>query len=373
MNARPARTAAAPTATALTADASRFDFFEACRQLEHAAADQPRIGDSAGRREEYVRFGQDPFFAFAGTNLNRARRDTDGAISVYVRFLGLLGPQGAMPLGVTEEAFQFAREDDDALARFMDIFNNRFIQLFFRAWADSRPIVHRDRPTSDDRFSAFLGSAIGLGSAINRGLDSVDDMAKIGFAGLLGPKVKSASRLSQVLSALFGARIEIEEFVGIRLMFEPDQRSRMGRSFSTLGRDILIGSAAYSVQDKIRIRIFAESLADFEALLPVGPRALAFADMVHFYLGLELQWDVELCLPSSEARGLSLGRSGRLGWTSWLAPNWAVEKGEFRADARFDLARRYPPGKSRPATAPPVMAANWKAGATTGSPPGRSS
>jgi type VI secretion system protein ImpH len=332
--------------SALLADASRFDFFEACRQLEYAAQGKPRIGDSATRREEFVRFGQDPYFAFAGTNLNRAKSDTDGAVSVYVRFLGLLGPQGAMPLGTTEEAFHFARDDDDALARFMDIFNNRFIQLFYRAWADARPISHRDRPLSDDRFSAFLGSTIGLGSAVYRDLDSVDDMAKISFAGLLGPKSKSATRLSQVLSALFASRIEIVEFIGMRLMFEPDQRSRVGKAYATLGRDILVGSAAYSVQDKIRIRIFAESLADFERMLPVGTVARSFADMVHFYLGLELKWDVELCLPAGEAKGMTLGKTGRLGWTSWVSPNWAVESGQYRSDARFDLAGHFPPGRS---------------------------
>lgn len=332
---------------ALIGDASRFDFFEACRVLENQRQSLPRISDSATRRDEFIRFGQDPYFAFAGTNLNRARLETDGAVCVYVRFLGLLGPQGALPLGLTEEAFHFARDNDDALARFMDVFNNRFIQLFYRAWADSRPISHRDRPLAEDRFSAFLGSAIGLGSDAHRNLDSVDDMAKISFAGLLGPKTKSASRLSQVLSALFGSRVEIVEFVGVRLLFEPEQRSRIGRSFASLGRDILVGSAAYSVQDKIRIRIVTESLGDFEGLLPVGPKARAVADMVHFYIGLELQWDVELCLPASEAVGMTLGKTGRLGWTSWLSPNWAAEKERYRSDARFDLAGRFPPGASR--------------------------
>ncbi len=329
---------------AILADAESFDFFEACRQFERASPGKPRISDSATRREEYVRFGQDPYFAFASSNLNRANQTTDGAVSVYVRFLGLTGPQGALPLATTEEAYQFARDDDDALARFMDLFNNRFIQLFYRAWADSRPITHRDRPDADDRFSAFMGSGIGLGSSVYRNLDSVDDMAKIAFSGLLGSKVKSASRLRQVLSAMFGTRVEIQEFVGMRLVFEPDQRSRMGQAFSTLGRDILMGSAAYSVQDKIRIRVFADSLAMFETMLPVGPQARPFADMLHFYLGLELQWDVELCLPAREARGMVLGSSGRLGWTSWLSPNWAMEKEQYRSDARFDLAKRFPPG-----------------------------
>lgn len=337
----------------IVADAARHDFFDACRRLEYSMPDLPRLGDSATRREDHARFGQDPHFAFAGANLNRAVQLTDGAIAVYVRFLGLTGPQGAMPLGLTEEAYHFAMDGDDSLARFLDLFNHRFIQLFYRAWADSRPITYRDRPQTEDRFSDFVGSGIGLASPVCRDLDAVDDMAKISFAGLLGAKVRSASRLSQALSALFQVRVEVQEFVGMRLVFDPDQRSRIGRQFARLGQDAMLGSAVYSVQDKIRLRVFAESLAEFEALLPCGRRAMAFADMVHFYVGLELQWDVELCLPAKEAKGITLGAAGRLGWTSWLAPDWTVEKGRYRSDARFDLASRFPRGarQGRPAHA----------------------
>ena len=53
---------------------------------------------------------------------------------------------------------------DDAFPRFLDLFNHRFLQLFFRAWADSRPIAQHDRPR-DDRFIAYIGSMIGVGSA----------------------------------------------------------------------------------------------------------------------------------------------------------------------------------------------------------------
>ena len=35
---------------------------------------------------------------------------------------------------------------DDAFPRFLDILNHRFLQLFFRAWADARPVAQHDRP-----------------------------------------------------------------------------------------------------------------------------------------------------------------------------------------------------------------------------------
>ena len=61
------------------------------------------------------------------------------ALRVLVKFLGLLGPQGALPLATTEEAHHWLLTRDDAFPRFLDILNHRFLQLFFRAWADSRP------------------------------------------------------------------------------------------------------------------------------------------------------------------------------------------------------------------------------------------
>lgn len=321
-------------------DPTQFDLFYALRRLESLNVKKPRISDSAARREEYVNFGQDPFMAFPDANINRAVRETPDRTKLFVRFLGLLGPQGALPLATTEEAHTYAIGQDDALARFMDLFNDRFIQLFFRAWADSRPIVHRDRPEAD-RFEHYVGAPIGLGSAALRELDSVPDMAKISYAGLMGPKAKSASRLRDLVAGLFGLEVQIEEFVGCRLLFEPEHRSRIGRGFMTLGQDMLLGAGVYSVQDKIRLRLFARTLAEYRSLLPSGKRARRLADIVYFYLGAEIDWDVELALPVGEVEPVRLGKSGQLGWTTWMAPNWTADKDALRKDARFDLAKRF--------------------------------
>jgi len=329
-----------------------FDFFEACRRLETEHPSRPRIGDSAARREDFARFGQDPYFAFPVANVVRTSESADdGALQLMVAFLGLLGPQGALPLATTEEAYRYILASDDAFPRFLDLFNNRFIQLFFRAWADARPIAHLDRPHEDSRFDVYLGSPVGLGSPELRGLDSIDDRLKIAFSGLLAPKAKSASRLTALLSGLFRTRVEIIEFVGVRLLFEPSQRSRIGQAFATLGRDILVGSGVFSVQDKIRIRIYAESYAQYRDLLPDGARAEQLADTIAFYLGAEMEWDIELALPVAEARPARLGQSGQLGWTGWLSPDWSVDKGGYRTDARFDLNRRFPRARRREAAA----------------------
>jgi type VI secretion system protein ImpH len=323
----------------LAAEPWRFDFYHVLRQLERANPQSPRIGESAARREEYVDLGQNPYLEFPASNLESAEV-RDGRLRLIVKFLGLLGPQGALPLATTDESLGWLIMRDDAFPRFLDLFNNRFLQLFFRAWADARPIAQHDRP-SEDRFIAYIGSSIGLGTEPFRELDSIPDIAKLEFAGLIAPKAKSASRLARFLRGLFGTKIEIEEFVGSWLSFEPGDRTALGSRLATLGRDLLIGSSVFSVEDKIRIRLFVKDFAQYERFLPARGSDLAkpLADAVFFYVGDELDWDVELAIPSGEVKPVKLGMSGRLGWTSWVSPNWASTE-EYRCDARFHLAER---------------------------------
>jgi type VI secretion system protein ImpH len=322
----------------LEAEPWRFDYFTVLRHLERMHKEAPRISDSAARREEYVQFGQDPYLDFPASNLARVVQSDNKPLQIFVKFLGLLGPQGALPLATTEEAYHYLLAQDDAFARFLDVFNNRFIQLFFRAWADSRPIVQHDRSEAD-RFVAYIGSGIGIGSRPFQNLDSVPDGVKLVFAGLLGSQVKSASRLAGAICGIFNVQAEVEEFVGTWLALEPIEWTTLGGRCNTLGGDAMLGSTVFSMQDKIRVRIFVRDLAQYIRFLPSGDLCEPLADLVFFYNGDQLDWDAELAIPSASVEPMRLGRFGQVGWTSWLAPNWAAVEG-FRRDARFHPADR---------------------------------
>jgi type VI secretion system protein ImpH len=316
----------------------RFDYFTVLRHLERTFADRPRIGDSAARREDFVQLGQDPFMDFPASNLARVVLNDDKPLKVFVKYLGLLGPQGALPLATTEEAYHYVLSQDDAFPRFLDVFNHRFIQLFFRAWADSRPIVQHDRPKAD-RFIAYIGSAIGIGSKPYQDLDSVPDAAKLGFAGLMGAQAKCASRLAGAVCGLFNVKAEVEEFVGSRLMIEAAEWTILGGRYNRLGEDMLLGRTVFSVQDKIRVRIFTKNLAQYIRFLPTGDLCEPLADLVFFYNGEQLDWDVELAIPTGAVEPIRIGKFGQLGWTSWMAPNWTSLEA-YRRDARFHPAER---------------------------------
>ena len=341
---------------AIVREPQRHDLFAVLRLLERHCADRPRIGENAALRQEIVRVSQNPYFVFPSSNLTRFEAKGDGW-RLFAQFLGQFGPQGALPLSVTEEAFEWlTRNRDDAFPRFVDVLSNRFLQLFFRAWANARPIAQYDRP-KEDRFGAYVGSHIGLGTPPFRDLDRLADLRKLALAGVLAGKAKSASRLRTFLRAIFDVEVEIEEFVGSRLTLERDDRSRLGARSSKLGVDLIVGASCFTVQDKIRIRIFTRDVAQYSAFLPNGAQCPKFVDAVYFYIGGEIDWDVELALPAGEitAAGFPAHKSSdpaqrpaprkrpapkdgvRLGWTSWLSPNWATS-GAWRSDARFHPA-----------------------------------
>jgi type VI secretion system protein ImpH len=167
----------------------------------------------------------------------------------------------------------------------------------------------------------------------------VPDAAKLGFAGLLGPQAKSASRLAAAIHGMFNVKAEVEEFVGSRLVIEAPEWTRLGRGYNVLGEDALLGRTIFSVQDKIRIRIFTRDLAQYVRFLPTGDLCEPMADLVFFYSGELLEYDAELAIPAGAAEPVRLGRFGQLGWTTWMAPNWTSDEA-YRRDARFHPAER---------------------------------
>jgi type VI secretion system protein ImpH len=323
----------------LAAEPWRFDLLAVLRRLERENSSKPRIGCSRKLAEEIVTIGQNPFFEFPDSTIEAVSIDSTGHVHLKARFLGMFGPQGALPLTTTEEAYGWLRERDDAFTQFVDIFQQRFLALFFRAWSDAHPVSQHDRP-EEDRFRAYIGSMIGIGAPAFRDADSIPDFAKLPYAGLLAPRVKSASRLRSFLSNLLKVRVEIDEFVGTWLELDPGERTRLGSANSRLGEDCVAGASMFGVSDKFRVRVYVRDIEHFKRFLPGSPLALEIADAIFLYVGEEYDWDMELAIPAGEITPVRLGENVQLGWTSWMAPNWSKTDETIRRDARFHVVSR---------------------------------
>lgn len=298
-----------------------MDFFQALRLLENAHPDKPRIGASLRPRDDAVRFGRDPSLGFEpGAVAGFTPATGDAKARLAVNFLGLFGPNGPLPLHLTEYARDRARNHgDDTLVAFLDVFHHRMVSLFYRARAAADPAISLDRPDSD-RFADYVGSLFGIGTPAMRGRDEIGDFAKLHFAGLMANRRRPAAGLVTILRAYFKLPVEIEQFVGHWMKIPLDGQTRIGMEDrgNRLGTSAVLGKKVWDCQHKFRLVIGPVDYADYERMLPGGASMTRLVDWVKSYAGTVLDWDVRLVLRRPDVPPLALG-ARRLGWTTYLA------------------------------------------------------
>jgi type VI secretion system protein ImpH len=299
----------------------KFDFYQAMRRIECAYPNKPRLGTALRPIDEPVRLGQSPAMDFAPAPLS-ALLPGQGSRPprLIVRFFGLFGANGPLPLHLTAFAYGRQRDRDHTIARFADIFHHRLLLLFYRAWAQAQPTVSADRP-GQDRFSAYVGSLIGYGTPQYRRREPVPDGLRLQFAGRFAHRTRNAEGLAAILEGFLRRPVRIEQYVGHWMKLPPTERTRLDRrpgSGQQLGVGVVLGTQVWDRQHKFRIGIGPLNLTQLEALLPCGSGVGSLIALVRDYLGQELEWDLQLRLRATEVPATALGRGQRLGWTSWL-------------------------------------------------------
>jgi type VI secretion system protein ImpH len=353
----PAPAGPSPNALALleslATNPSAHGFYRTMRTLEALTQERPRLGRSARPRLDALRLAQDPSSIFAPAALAGFEAAAEGRPArLLVYFFGLFGPDGPLPLHLTDYARDRRRNHrDPSFQRFADIFHHRALSLLWRAWADVRPTVSFDRP-AEDRFQTYVGALIGLGQDSLRDRDAMPDLTKMHFAGLFANQTRHSSGLGAILAAFFTMPVRIECFIGAWLTMPQSDRSALGvdRRSGVLGQSILLGSSVWSRQNKFRIVFGPLGLADYMRLLPGGQSFRRLIPIVRNYAGDTMLWDVNLVLRAEEVPPTVLGRQGRLGWTSWLHPRrTGNDAADLFLDASADsLARRFDENSQTP-------------------------
>jgi type VI secretion system protein ImpH len=296
----------------------RYDFYHTLRRLECLHDQRPRWGQALRPVDEPVRLGQDPDLSFAIAPLSSFERAGGRTPRLQVRLFGLFGPNGPLPIHLTEYARERLRHaDDPTLCRFLDIIHHRLIALFYRAWAQAQPAVNHDRP-KDDRFTVYVGAFLGLSPATARDRDTVPDFAKLFHVGALIRQVRNVEGLTHILGHFFRVPVRIEEFVGHWMSLSTRERTCLSSENAVLGSGAVLGARLWDRQHKFRIHLGPLTLSQYESFLPGAPALRKMVDWVRQYLCFELDWDVQLALTRGAVPRLTLGGGQRLGWTTWL-------------------------------------------------------
>ncbi|MGH8169869.1 MAG: type VI secretion system baseplate subunit TssG [Steroidobacteraceae bacterium] len=318
---RPAEPGPVPALEQLRAQPHRFTLFAALRLLEQSFPTSPRLGESRKAADDPVRIGQTPSLSFAPSDVSGFEQSPGAEPARLEQYsFGIFGPNGSLPLHLTEYAYERGRQREDAtLTDFVNLFQHRLTSLFYRAWADAEPTASCDRPESD-RFQLYVGTLLGLGTASALPRDAAPDRAKLSRVAHFAPQPRSADGLESILTDYFGLTVEVRQFVGEWMDVPRELCCRVGRdpASASLGLSAALGAMSWQCQHKFEIVIGPLALGSFADFLP-GSRGLAeLAALVRLYTNDEWSWQLRLLLRDVEVPGVRLGSSGKLGWTTWL-------------------------------------------------------
>jgi type VI secretion system protein ImpH len=325
----------APLVAELRAQPQRFSLFAALRLLEQWYADQPRFGTARELADEPVRCAQTPHLAYEP---NEVADFGEGASTVprLEQFaFGLFGPEGPLPLHLTEFALERSEQHNDPLSsEFVNLFQHRMILLFYRAWANADPATNLDRPQAD-RFKESLGALLGLPASAS---ESAAGDPRLSCAAHFAPGPRSAAGLEAVLTASFDIEVQVRQFMGAWFEIPESARLRLGTSSSSamLGSGATLGVLSWQRQAKFEIvmgPLDEETLRDF---LPGSPTLARLTHLVRQYTNDQWDWQIRLLPTARPAAQLRVGPC--LGWTTWVG---AAQSGDVVLQrAALEVERR---------------------------------
>lgn len=301
--------------------------FGAIRLLQGAQPTQAALGYSRRAEDDAVRIDQTLLLGFAASEVDSVTpspHDALGRPRLRQSAVGLLGPNGALPLRWTEHAHDLANTEyrsqrDVSFHAWLNVMQRRQIALLYRAWSDAQAVTGADRPSQAHPIADRLRA---LGGVLLRGLrarDGIDDGFKMAFAATLSRRVRNPGPLASMLALYFETPVQIEEFAAHWLEIPADQRSSLGVRFSTLGDNAIAGSRVWDSSTRFRIIVGPLTLAAYRRFLPNGASYAELRDMVSLYVGAEYEWELVPVLERREVPYSWAGNPGLLlGWSAWL-------------------------------------------------------
>lgn len=315
-----------------------FEFFQAVRLLERLFPERAAVGDYSPPSDEVVRFSAHPSVAFPPSEIEALRLPKgDGGGQqphMSVNFMGLIGPQGVLPLYYTLLVAEELRNKNPALRDFFDIFQHRMVALLYKAWEKTRFAVSYER-TEDDALTSHVLDITGMGLESFRRRMGFTDETLVFYAGLLAPQPRSALGLERLLEDYFDVPVEVVQFVGGWYDLPRWDQCALGDDTSPatrLGLGAVAGDEVWDQQARVRLRIGPLTRDQYEMFLPTGSGYAALRKLTRFYTHDQLDFEIQLVLKQDEVPGLVLGADSEvpdsLGWATWIRTGPRAPEGD---------------------------------------------
>lgn len=323
-----------PDLTGDLAAPEAMGFFELLRRLERDGA---RFGRSGGPSCEPARLGQRARLTFGTRDIAGFQPGTPPKVEVEI--LGLLGPEGALPLHITRWVLgrlsdRWFTDGSDAASdtTFLDFCNllqHRMMALYWRAWADARPEVQIEHEAAS-RVRALVEALAGVGLPGTK--PRVPDSQlrlKLRHATALGRQVHSVERLTAYLSDVLEAPVALVEFLGTWTQIPPRLQSRLGKQHAQLGRSVVVGTRTFQRQTLVELRVGPLPLSRFTEFLADPAPIARLRHAIRHAMGREMEFNLRLVLAKNAVPDARLGQC-QLGRTTWLSPKRQRDADDLR-------------------------------------------
>ena len=327
----------------------KFGFLALLRRFGASHVLQPPIGLASRLQQEPFRLGQAAALIFAPREIAGAvlpdesaqrlagvaqpRSGNNPALPmVRVYGLGLLGPNGPLPLHYTELVRdRTENHNDSTLADFLDLFHHRYLTHMYRAWAQSQAAAGLDR-AEDEAFSRYVARLTGHDPLEIR--DSVlPAHARLAASTHLSREARNPDGLAATLARFFAVPVQLQEFVLHWIRVDDDDQSHLGqaRASSVMGVGAIAGEVVADRQNKFRLVIGPLNLDQYLRFTPNGRDLALLVEWVRGFVGYEFVWEVELRVRNDSTPPARLDETEKLGWSTWLGG--AEGRGSVRAAA----------------------------------------
>ncbi|VXC32298.1 Type VI secretion system protein ImpH [Burkholderia sp. 8Y] len=298
----------------LQAEPWRFGFLPLLRRIDADARLDP-IGTAKRPHAEPFRLGQQPSLIFAPREVASAAL-VHGKLKIRLFGLGMLGPNGPLPIHVTEIAREREEQRADAtLVNFLDVFQHRSLTLLYRAWADAQSTAGLDR-RGDERFSFYVASTTGHElKEIEQG--PLPSHARLATSPHLVGEARDPGGLGATIAQFFQVPVHVEEYVFQWIALSEARISRLGET-RKLGMNAMLGEQVPDRQNRFRIVIGPIDMDAYLRFTPQGTDLLRLVELVRAFVGQKYRWELQLQIKADSAAPAVMGGSEQLGWSTWL-------------------------------------------------------
>jgi type VI secretion system ImpH/TssG family protein len=281
-----------------------FAFFQMLFIQEVLNKDKFNFGHGSSRKSEAALL--DAYCNFSGPSSDFIAYYRNNS-RLVINQPSLISMSSPLPQAYIERVLQQARENNDSMSDFLNIFNHRYFSFLYQA--EKRHSIALNLEKSN-HITRIVDAVAGMFDADLQWRDTFSS-----FARLLWQKDKTANGLISILSSVFPYIFKINEFERKKVRVAKGNVAKLDKSPLV---NKIAGSFAFSIMNRIRIVIFIKNLHDYEQMF-FGMKNIDFIKkIVKYYISVGIDVIYEVHLDAKQKDQKRMGNNCFLNRNAWL-------------------------------------------------------